>query len=182
MAGQHRPVAEPVPVAAAPVPAPEDSSSMFPSWSIWILLVVLAQVVRMCTSVSAPGTEFHVDQSQIDQRYRDNSPPLIVQHPAQDVLATDNEVARRLSLCDTKTRQKLIMYLRISQANRRSAESTVTDPSTGPQKPGLVLDESDPIVAALLENCQGSRYFDSNGMLKELPPPELPRNELPASQ
>lgn len=133
MAGQHRPAEDP----PAAKPAPPDKSWGFPTWPIYIVLMLLFNSIRMCGDQSTSRT---VSQDQL-KRYQE-----LVQ-PAESALM------RRMALCDPQTR--VVIYSHIYQA-RGKFESANTSGAEKPDplSPRLKVDENDPVIASLLETCK----------------------------
>jgi hypothetical protein len=160
MAGQHRPVAQPVVFSE---PAPQAKSRSIPFWPIWILLILIANAGRACMNQS-PDYSMSPQQRErfeaMQQQMRD-----VQEYTSQRPQGpTATELERRLVLCDKDTRGTILAHLYLSRQADANQALGIREPP-----PGAVIDESDPILASLLEKCQGSRYFDSDGRLIELP-------------
>jgi hypothetical protein len=165
MAGQHRPVAEPV----AAAPAPQQGSRSFPVWPIWMLLVLLVNLGRTCSNHSSDVRLSPEELRQLTQ-HTPNASPAVPQYP-QELEPTVDELNPRLALCDRETRSALLMHLALTRQHDDAGQGL------GARPPAAVLNESDPIVAKLLEKCQASRFFDSDGRYQRPPDssPLIPR-------
>jgi hypothetical protein len=142
MAGQHRSTEE---REAAPSPPPADRSSGFPIWPIWIVLMLVLNGARSCSSET---THYPRATSEELQRYRDILNPV----PSP---ATDSDLYRRLESCDPQTRMAVMTQI---YKVRSGIESTNTPGAANPQAltPPFPFDvaEVDPVVERLLATCK----------------------------
>lgn len=164
MAGQHRPVAEPV-TPTRPDTTQDDSGWDLSYWVIWLVLIVVVIGFRGLPGDSS--RDFRIDPSKLRQSEQYQPGPPLVDYSLEATAALDPRLAR----CDSKTRRAILLHLSVSRANSTFTDNTDPNPLHPNTKPlkGLRLDTNDPIVAQLLEKCDASKLFDENGMLRKLP-------------
>jgi hypothetical protein len=155
MAGLHRPMVEPAPVAT---PVENRDSSSFPIWIIWPIVVLILGSFRTCSFDSGPGSSHTYGSSTADynsSRMREirelasgkmpNGPPT-----RTELLLVRDSPLPSFANCDAQTRIDLMAQIEripIATPKAESEYPTVTLPWK------LVLDESKPEVAALLAKC-----------------------------
>ncbi|WP_116809175.1 J domain-containing protein [Steroidobacter cummioxidans] len=177
MAGQHRPVAEPASFTIT-APVPMKSERKLPFWAMWMLFIVLAQFARACSSSQE-------SVSYSPQPYTRSEPLSVHQEGLRlrnelQARSAEETLRRRLAACDKETREAIIAHTYVSAANKRfAASSDVTTKWLTPVEPRaftdtdaaaqLPLDESDPVIASLLDKCQAARLFDGDGRLIQMP-------------
>jgi hypothetical protein len=140
MAGQHRPIEEPLSEAYRPQATTNDSPA-FPGWMIWIVLMVCLQGVRMCMDHTSKSPEWN---DLTPPRHLDGSTKRF--DPLRDPLIFNDPVFARLAHCDPQTRRALISRFYVVRADRRWGPER--DPQQAPSSY-----ESDPVVASLLLKC-----------------------------
>jgi hypothetical protein len=180
MAGHHKPVAEPASFTITD-PVPMQTQRKFPFWALWAFFIVLAQLARFCSS---SPTSASVTSRELQPYVR--SEPLNIHQEALrlrqelDDQSAEQTLNRRLAACDRDTRETIRAHVYVTQANKRFEQSSgatanwltpaeprsLSDPPAAAQLP---LDESDPVIASLLDKCQAARFFDDEGRLTEMP-------------
>jgi hypothetical protein len=147
MAGLHRPMADPAPAQA---PAPASSSGGNSLWFLWPLFMLLIFGARSCGNGS---TYTSSNDSQRMQEIRELASGQIPAGPPSttELILAENSPIVRLSGCDANTRRELISH--IHRVPRGSEELAHSAARNGQLRWKLVLDESEPEVAALLAKC-----------------------------
>jgi hypothetical protein len=187
MAGQHKPVAEPASFTIT-APIPVQNERKFPFWAMWMLFIVLAQFARVCSDSSQTTTSV-----PRDWKAREVSEPLMAhearwrkeqERQAREIASAQEILNGRLATCDQETREAILSQMYISEANKRfqasSDATTKWHRPAGLTPPGrpftvadaaaqLPLDESDPVIASLLDKCDTTSIYDDPGKLISKP-------------
>jgi len=177
MAGLHRPMANSTPVQAT-APTPSTGSGRSALWILWPLVMLMLGALRTCSFDTGSSSSGYLSSTaelnsrrmeeirQLADGKMPEGPPTTT-----ELLVTENLPHRGFSGCDPQTRAALISHL------RRVPWDPNVPPSAGSRqhylKWNLVLDESDPAVAALLSNCASGS--DSN-LPTSISDPSLPAN------
>ncbi|WP_129644326.1 J domain-containing protein [Peristeroidobacter agariperforans] len=186
MAGQHQPVAEPASFTVTG-PIPVQNERRFPFWAIWVLFVVLAQFARACSDT-------HTNESATrDWKSRETNERFMapqvrkwredLERQERESAAAKERLDARLTSCDEETREAILTQMYIAAANKRfeaSSDTTKWQTPSGLSPPGrpftiadaaaqLPLDESDPVIAALLDKCRTVSLYADPGKLIEKP-------------
>ncbi|HEU4603537.1 MAG TPA: hypothetical protein VFS24_16305, partial [Steroidobacteraceae bacterium] len=159
--GQHRPTGEPK-VAPLPPPALPPKSRRFPVWMVLMLIFWIGRAVMMVGESSTETTRPTPQQMQYFQTSESAPTPASSSDSGALRLGSsaDRSLMSRIALCDQDTRNAIMTQLTISKYNDLSVQAN-------PQ--------NDPMIASLLKRCEGSKYFDADGYLRRMPPPERER-------